>query len=378
MPPVPPPSRISFWALHLGGWAALGLAMWLGVVGEAGRPVVALAHKLIFATVGAGLTLGLRPLYRRLRQRRLSVVALVAVCAACSYAVSVAWAGATTAATQAFDAAVLGEPFGPVQTWWFFGGALFFSFIVVAWSALYFGVSYDLEVRAERERALEAEGLLHQARLWALRYQLNPHLLFNALNALSTLIVEHENDRAERMVARLADFLRLTLSRGEVTEVRLADEVDFARRYLDIERVRFGDRLRVAFDVDADALGAHVPPLLLQPLVENAVRHGVLPREEGGAVRVEGRRVGTESGRLLLRVEDDGRGLAEGTTMSDGVGLANVRARLAAMYGADASLTLHRADGGGFVVQIDLPYRSGPDLAAVHSPVVTSSDGVAS
>ncbi|MEM0961664.1 MAG: histidine kinase, partial [Bacteroidota bacterium] len=344
-----------------------GLAMWLGVLPESERPVVALAHKLIFATAGALLTLGLRPLYQRLRRRRAPVPVIVAVSAVCAYAVSVVWTGATTAATRAFNTAVFGDAFGPVQSWWFFSGALFFSFIVVAWSALYFGISYDVAGRAERERTLRAEGLLHDARLQALRYQLNPHFLFNTLNALSTLIVEGDGHRAEQMVARLSDFLRLTLARGDVPEVSLADEVDFARRYLDIERVRFEDRLRVAYAIDADALDACVPPLLLQPLVENAVRHGVLPQEAGGTVRIEGHRARGESGRLCLRVVDDGLGPSGDAAPggpAGGVGLANVRARLAATYGRDASLTIRRAEGGGCVAQIDLPYRRQREVPA--------------
>ncbi|MEM7787674.1 MAG: histidine kinase [Bacteroidota bacterium] len=369
-----PASRLPFWALHLAGWGALGVAMWVGVVAEAERPAVALAHKLIFAAIGAGLTLGLRPLYRWLRQRRPPTLVLVAVCAACSYAVSVVWAGATTAATRAFDAAVLGTPFGPVRPWWFFGGALFFSFIVVAWSALYFGVSTDLAARAERERAARTEALLSEARLQALRYQLNPHFLFNALNALSTLVVDGERDRAERMVSRLSDFLRLTLARGGAAEVPLSEEVEFARRYLDVEGVRFGDRLRVAIDVEADALAAYVPPLLLQPLVENAVRHGVLPLEGGGSVHVGGRRLGAD--RLVLQVADDGPGLPP-TSDSDApdsgtghVGLANVRARLAAAYGDDAALSLRRAEGGGCLAEVDLPFRERPTLPTAPEGVL--------
>ena len=356
LPSRPYPAAWSFWPLHLGGWATLGVAMWLGVLPEVDRPALALAHKMIFAALGAALTLALRPMYRALRARRPPVPVLVAACAAASYAVSLVWSGATTAATFALDAVVLGDPFPAPRTWWVTGGALFFSFVVVAWSALYVGLSTDRDARASRERALAAEALAAEARLAALRYQLDPHFLFNTLNALSTLIVAGENGAAERMVARLADFLRLTLARGEVAEVALADEIDFVERYLEVERVRFGDRLRVTVDVETAALSVPVPPLLLQPLVENAVRHGVLPREEGGAVAIEGRR--TAGGGLRLRVSDDGPDASAASGV--GVGLANVRARLDAAYGGDASFEAGPDAAGGWTAEVTVPHRDGP------------------
>lgn len=362
-PPLPARSFPSFWTLHLAGWSALGVAMWLGVLSHVEHPAVALGHKLIFATLGATLTLALRPLYRRLYRRGLSLPALAGVSAACSYALSLPWSASYAVGTRAFDAAVLGIPFtlGPPQT--LVEGALFYSFILVAWSVLYFAAKYYAGLQAARERALAAEGAAHEARLQALRYQVNPHFLFNTLNAVSTLIVERENGNAARMVARLSDFLRLTLECEATAEVPLAEEVDFAQRYLEIEQIRFGDRLRVTIDVDPAALSARVPPLLLQPLVENAVRHGILPREAGGHLSLEGRRAGPH---LLLRVVDDGPGFDAPATSDRafpdaaraGVGLANVRDRLRAHYGDDFTFTVEPADGGGCAVRLVLPFRT--------------------
>jgi LytS/YehU family sensor histidine kinase len=177
---------------------------------------------------------------------------------------------------------------------------------------------------------------------------------------VSTLIVEQKNHDAERMVARLSDFLRLTLECDSDVEVPLADELDFARRYLDIEQIRFGERLTVTEDIDPAALSARVPPLLLQPLVENAVRHGIMPREQGGTLLIEALQV---SDRLLLRVVDDGPGPPGDTDPENGVGLSNTKARLESLYGDAHRFTLRRADGGGCVVRVELPFHTEADIS---------------
>lgn len=354
------PSRSfpSFWTLHLCGWAALGLSMWVGVLSHVDDPFRAFVGKMMFAMLGGTLTLGLRPLYRRLHRREVSIPVIIAVSAICSYLLSVGWTVAHRGSVDLLWEWVDGQPLTIRGFSGLINGALFYTFIPMAWSVLYFGIKYYQDVQEERERALAAEGQAHRARLQALRYQLNPHFLFNTLNAVSTLIVEQENRDAERMVARLSDFLRLTLECDSDMEVPLANELDFARRYLDIEQIRFGNRLAVQEDVEAEALSAQVPPLLLQPLVENAVRHGIMPREAGGTLRIEARNVGT---RLLLRVMDDGPGPPEAGEAGTGVGLTNTRARLEALYGEDHAFALRRADGGGCEVRIELPFRTDPD-----------------
>jgi signal transduction histidine kinase len=346
----------SFWSLHLAGWAALGLAMWLGALAHTDMPGRTLVGKLIFAVLGGLLTLGLRPFYRTLHEQDVSIPRLIAVSAVCSYALSVVWSILHRGSTDLLWEWVDGETLTLLSFSGLISGALFYTFIPMAWSVLYFGVKYYQDAQAERERALAAEGLAHQAQLQALRYQLNPHFLFNTLNAISTLIVERHNRDAERMVARLSDFLRVTLEAESAVEVPLVDELDFARRYLDIEQIRFGDRLTVEEDVEVEALSARVPPLLLQPLVENAVRHGIMPRENGGTLTIEARQVGE---RLLLRVADDGPGPPDETDPAEGtgIGLSNTKARLDALYGDNYDLALQRADGGGCVVRIEMPFR---------------------
>jgi signal transduction histidine kinase len=347
--------------------------MWLGVLAHVDDPFRAFVGKLIFAVLGGTLTLGLRPLYRRLHEREGSIPVLIIVSAVCSYLLSFGWTILHRGGVDLLWEWVDAEPLTIPAFRGLISGALFYTFIPMAWSVLYFGVKSYQDVQAERERALAAEGEAHRARLQALRYQLNPHFLFNTLNAVSTLIVERRNADAERMVARLSDFLRLTLDCESDVEVPLADELDFARRYLEIEQIRFGDRLTVDEDVEPAALSARVPPLLLQPLVENAVQHGIMPREDGGTLRIEARRVGEH---LLLRIADDGPGPPAPVDASGGVGLSNTRARLQSLYGDNHRFALERADGGGCVVRIEIPFHtdrtlspSDPEVALQDAPL---------
>lgn len=221
--------------------------------------------------------------------------------------------------------------------------------------------------RRARERDLRASRLetrLAEARLSALKMQLHPHFLFNTLHAISTLM-HRDVDAAEHMLARLGDLLRLTLENAGTQEVRLKEELEFLEQYLEIERIRFGDRLTVDVDVDPDTLDARVPNLILQPLVENAVRHGIAPRAEAGWIRIV---TALTNGEVRITIEDDGPGLganretdAEPTDgpPAPGVGIANCRARLEQLYGERADLDLREAPGGGVIVSLRMPYREG-------------------
>ena len=207
---------------------------------------------------------------------------------------------------------------------------------------------------AERElRAARLEARLAQAELHALRAQLEPHFLFNTLNAVAASLRD-DPEAAETMLERLGGLLRLVLQgRGE-QEVTLGSEIDFVRRYLDIHQARFGGRLRVTWSVDPELEHAYVPALLLQPLAENAVRHGVAARPGAGWIEVAAEHDGA---RLRLRVRDDGAGPA--AAWADGVGLANTRARLAQLYGAGQRLTVAPRQPAGTEVEVTLPLRFG-------------------
>jgi len=211
--------------------------------------------------------------------------------------------------------------------------------------------------QAERVRLSALEASLATARLDALALQLQPHFLFNTLNSIAELM--HENvDAAEQMVARLSTLLRTSLDSSLGHEVSLERELSFLDQYVGIERVRFEERLRVDLRIGDGARAALVPRLLLQPLVENAVRHAVAPRRDGGRITIEAERQGP---RLTIRIGDDGPGLGRSQELpsaNGGIGLANARARLSALYGDDQTLRLQAGTEGGLSVIIDLPFRA--------------------
>jgi len=239
-----------------------------------------------------------------------------------------------------------------------FRGSTFVRFhveVLLYWAILGASLAFDYR-RKLRDREVQASALaaeLAQARLRALKMQLHPHFLFNTLHAI-TVLVDEDPAAARRMVARLGELLRHTLAATGADEVPLGAELEFLRLYLEIEETRFHDRLRVSYDVAPETLGARVPDLILQPLVENAVKHAVSARTAPVHVHVAAKRTGAT---LELRVEDDGPGLAPGVTR-DGIGLSTTRERLARLYGGDGRLALiPRASGRGLTARIVLPYR---------------------
>ncbi len=217
-------------------------------------------------------------------------------------------------------------------------------------------------LREEELNATRLKAELAEAQLAALKLQLQPHFLFNTLNSISALL-DSNVEAADRMLACLGDFLRMTLDSSAARDVPLEQEMRFVTCYLDIERVRFHDRLRVEFDVDPLALSARVPNLILQPIVENAVKHGIARRLATGRITIRAKRAGET---LQLQVCDDGPGLTgcgEGARWKEGVGLGNTRARLRHQYGDAHRLDLRDGPGGGLQVTLEFPY-----VAAIASP----------
>jgi signal transduction histidine kinase len=235
----------------------------------------------------------------------------------------------------------------------------FHSYVLIYWAlvgALH-ALNYYRRYRERELRASQLETRLAQAQLQLLKMQLHPHFLFNTLNAISALI--HENvDVADNMVARLGDLLRLTLEHEGIHEVALHEELEFIQTYLEIEQVRFGPRLAVQVQIHPETLDARVPYLVLQPLVENAIRHGISPVARGGCVAVRARAVGEV---LRLEVEDSGPGLTPRPPReSPGIGLPNTRARLEQLYGAEHRFELGRGQLGGLLVTIEIPFDREP------------------
>lgn len=215
------------------------------------------------------------------------------------------------------------------------------------------GLESTRHLREERLRRAELEAQLAQSQLQALRTQMQPHFLFNTLNAISALVLAQPM-QARKMIARLSNLLRLTLEEHHAQLLPLSRELEFVRHYLEIQRERFRDRLDTHFDVAEEALPAEVPCMILQPLVENALQHGLLAKVSHGNLRILARR---EGGHLRLEVEDDGLGPPSGGFI-EGVGLGNTRARLEKLFGAMATLEMRALEGGGTRVELRVPFRA--------------------
>jgi two-component system, LytTR family, sensor kinase len=360
---------LRFWPLQLAGWLAFGVAMGLSRVTSYPLDYM-LATKTVLAALGFVVSLGLRAFYQRLLQHERPLVLVIVVLVVASYAAAFPW----TAVYNLVDAQLLTALTGRVvRRVSMTGGALYHAFVLVAWSVLYLGVRQYAELQEGRERVLRAEALATAGRLSALRYQLNPHFLYNTLNAISTLVIDQRTDDATRMISRLSDLLRVTLNDQTPDEVPVSSEVAVLRQYLEIEQVRFGDRLSVIVSIAPDAEPMLVPTLILQPLVENAIRHGISNREGGGTVEVGATVV---KNILHLFVDDDGPGLAnrppnysngtanahagqpEDASVTNGIGLANCRERLNALYGKRQRMVIQESPRGGVRVTIELPARA--------------------
>src|SRR5256886_3205512 len=225
------------------------------------------------------------------------------------------------------------------------------SLIVIAVHALL----YYQNFRASELAQSSLKAQLAQAQLGALKMQLHPHFLFNTLHSISSLVLE-DPPKANSMIARLGDFLRLTLDHADHELVTLKEETEFLRAYLDIEQVRFGDRLKVTFEMEPMTLSAQVPHLILQPLVENAIQHAVAPRTAQSRIDIKAQRL---DGLLRLEGKDNGAGIASKSDLLElrGVGLNNVRARLSQAYGSDFRFELTNGAEGGLTVTMEIPFR---------------------
>jgi two-component system, LytTR family, sensor kinase len=236
---------------------------------------------------------------------------------------------------------------------WVIGDGLIYWGIL----AVSYAVEHARELRARELVAARLEAQLAQADLHALKSQLHPHFLFNALHTIGSLVRTGDRDTAVQVTADLGDLLRRMLEGATRHEVPLKQELDFIKSYLAVERVRFRDRLQVAFHVDSGVEDAKVPYLILQPLVENAIRHGIAPHLFAGKVSVTARAV---EGRLQLLVRDDGPGASDDDGARPGIGLTNTRARLARLYGRDFVLEVGNLPEGGMQARIELPFQLAP------------------
>ena len=336
-----------FWLLQLLGWTgwALGGALsWMYWDASTTELWLFAPSAVAGLLVSTGLRYAYRAIWEMPPLRRIIAVVVL----------SYLGAGIWQFVKNAFNAELMEHTFGTDIG--YFQGILMAGFYpMLCWSGLYFGIKYYQLLQDESAKVLRVSAMAHEAQLKMLRYQLNPHFLFNTLNAISTLILESETQTANLMVSRLASFLRYSLDSDPMQKVTLDQEVTALRLYLDIEQVRFDDRLRLDIEIEPAAGEALIPSLILQPLVENAIKYAIAPSEEGGTIRLVARVFARE---LLLELSDEGPGIADPNdpqSADGGVGLTNTRDRLREVYGNDHSFKLENLPPHGLKVCIRIP-----------------------
>jgi two-component system LytT family sensor kinase len=351
------------WLLIAAGWTLFGLffaSQSIAVRAYDGRPL-RLGEALMSWLLCAYLWLTLTPLVLMLARRfpldrrgwHRNLPAHLAAAVALSLLQLSAYSWVVSRIVQ--------RPFSEAFRNFFFGDFHFDLLTYGAVVGLCHALDYYRKYRERELRASQLETKLAQAQLDALRMQLHPHFLFNTLNSVSVLMAEDVR-AAQRMLARLSDLLRASLEKTGAHEVALHKELEFLESYLEIEQTRFQDRLTVRMEIDPAALDARVPNLILQPLVENAIRHGIAPRARAGRVEI---RAARENGVVRLAVADDGAGLgsARPEDLMKGIGLSNTRSRLEQLYGAAHRFEMRERAGGGLEVLIEIPFRDGSEGA---------------
>jgi len=339
----------AFWMLQSAGWAGYFVLRLFGGLANAMGLLFIVPTALSTAT-GYSLTLLMAAIFRRLiRAAPLwtwSLSILVLVLASGIFSMIEVWAHATFYRPGTQPAGIE------------FLGAILLDFVLLlAWSALYYGINYYLLLEEQSDRLARLENQAASAQLEMLRYQLNPHFLFNTLNSISTLVLLKQTDRANAMLSRQASFLRYTIVGDQESQNTIEQEVEALKLYLEIEKMRFEDRLRSSFDVAPAVAQARIPALLLQPIVENAIKYAVTPQEEGADINIDAVLTGDK---VTITVSDTGPGLNEAVSgpTSTGVGLANTRDRLAQAYGPDHRFELKSNATGGVDVTIEIPFQT--------------------
>lgn len=339
-----------FWVLQIAGWIGYALVNYIGSKVFEMRDIYVFVI-VLNAYAGCLMTVPLRYLYRRVWNSKPWVLIIVVFSA--SYFTGTLWS-----VVQKFNLwEIYRHGYRPTEWFYYFQQGLDSVYIVLCWSGLYFGIKYYQLLQSERQKALKANTMAHEAQLKMLRYQLNPHFLFNTLNAISTLILVEENKDANQMVARLSEFLRYTLNTDPIKKVPLEQEIHALNLYLEIEKVRFDERLSINVEITEDAKQALVPSLILQPLIENSIKYAIAHMTEGGQLEIKAQVFANE---LLLEVGDNGPGadIENGTLVnSSGVGIANTQDRLKTLYENNYSFALSHNNPNGLKVNIRVPYE---------------------
>ena len=344
-----------FWPLQLGGWALYGLATAVSYIPfRHMREAVDFQAAFFCSTFLASFVL--YACCHFLWRRSTPLASALFLSVGFSYIL-----GFLCTVISVLIALHLVEPRTPLSWGTVAARAFQGAIILIAWSALYFGIKHYGTVEEQRNRLLASEATAREAQLQALRYQLQPHFLFNTLNAISSLVVSKQPERATEMIAKLAGLLRTTLSFPEAHLVTLREELAVAEEYLSIEEVRFGPRLVVSLRVTSEAYEAQVPRFLLQPIVENSIRHGIARCPNGGEVSITASVV---DGQLRIDVENDRtEGLMQSVDEGNGLGLANTKTRLEKLYGERGSVKAATAPNNRFLVSIRFPLTTASSVS---------------
>lgn len=354
-----------FWLLQFAGWLGISLISYVSLNLWYNQPQLTyVLHNVLQSLLGIALSWPLRLVFRSFWSASWATRAVVIVVSVMIFAL--AWAVIRLATFEAMT--------DETNLWADFGGWYFPSiFIFLCWAAFYHGIKYYRLLQSERDQLLLAEALqkeevlrrisaeaaVKESQLTLLRYQLNPHFLFNTLNSIYALIDKGAADQASSMLLNLSHFLRYSLDHGADRSVKLSEEVDAANLYLTIEQTRFVDRLTVVFDIAEGSSRALVPSFLLQPLIENAIKHAIAQNEQGGTIKVT---ASADETILRVRVEDSGSGRqspdAVDRVSGAGLGLQNVRERIATLYGDRGHLETSRSSLGGFCVDLAFPLET--------------------
>jgi len=353
-------ANVQFWVLQIVGWFGLSLISFLSLnlwYNQQGTGYI--AHTIVQSALGVLVSWPLRLLFNYFWNDKLifRISSALAGIIGCSLIWSILRISTFMAMT------------GEKDVWADFGGWLFGSFLIfLSWVALYHLVKYyqllqnkhetvlklASDTQTEQLKRLQAETAAREAQLKMLRYQLNPHFLFNTLNAISALVKVHESTKAHEMILQLSKFLRYSLDNDPVHMVSLRQEIEAVTQYLNIERTRFGRRLQIIYDIPLDCQSVDVPSMILQPLVENAIKHGIAHSESGGTISIIS---SLNLGYLTIDIIDTGPGIKNNheIIMSDGIGIKNTDQRLKQFYKDDYELHLDNTEDGGLRVRLRLP-----------------------
>ncbi|GBL05581.1 sensor histidine kinase [Glaciecola sp. KUL10] len=367
--PVKDLRKPSFWLLHLIGWTVYWFLFVIEntiitAKGSSGSSFLIALPLFVSASLAFVLTVPLRYVYQRSWQ--LSMGKLLSVIIAGCVIVSLIWTPTKNMSMWFFMHYIEGKvPMseaveGGVPFLYHFNSIVYSLAMILAWSTLYFSINYYYRLQAEKELHLAAVRLSHSAQIKMLRYQINPHFLFNTLNAISTLVLTGNKEKANGMLVRLSTFLRFSLDNDPEKKVALYDELKALMLYLEIEKTRFDDRLSVHFDVTPEAENLLVPSLLLQPLVENSIKYAIAKMVKDGEIQISARVVGN---RLCLSVADNGPDASEILVDNklvlqedrNGVGIRNIKERLRVLYPNVHKFTMRRNELNGLCVMIEIP-----------------------